>query len=376
MPSGVGAAISGFLGGAIDTIMKGIWAAAVGLLRGAFQLADGMTTTHFVSASGDIDPASPIATVWPVLRWLSLLIAVGLFFVQLTSTMLRGGRGSVRLVTGPLGYAVATAVTAGGIGLLFAAGDGLAAVVLQAGLRADGFVGVLDSPSAQAMFGPAPTIEPPDPDRAARGAEAASQFDATARAVTLGLIALFGVLPAGIGFLLEMVFRLVVFLVLVASAPIAAAGLLADATASSFWRMLRWAVAAAVMKPALALILVLGVNALSTPTGLAGLLAGVGLLLVSLFAPFTLYRLLAFVDPGTNAGAATRSWLASARSGSSGAGAVAVAVAVASRRPRTRPGSTVRPGPDRAPGRLGWAVPGPRGWARPPVGPSRGWVPP
>ena len=67
------------------------------------------------------------------------------------------------------------------------------------------------------------------------------------------------------------------------------------------------------MKPALALILVLGVNALSTPTGLAGLLAGVGLLLVALFAPFTIYRLLAFVDPGTNAGAATRSWLAGTR---------------------------------------------------------------
>ena len=125
-------------------------------------------------------------------------------------------------------------------------------------------------------------------------------------------------LPAAIGFLLESVFRLVVFLVLVGSAPIAAAGLLADATAGSFWRMVRWAVAGAVMKPALALVLVLGVNALSTPTGLAGLLAGVGLLLVALLAPFTIYRLLAFVDPGTNAGAATRSWLAHTRSGGSG----------------------------------------------------------
>ena len=77
MPSGVvGAAISGFLGGAIDTIMKGIWAAAVGLLRGAFQLADGMTTTHFVVRHRTADDRrtrpSPIATVWPVLRWLSL----------------------------------------------------------------------------------------------------------------------------------------------------------------------------------------------------------------------------------------------------------------------------------------------------------------
>ena len=60
------------------------------------------------------------------------------------------------------------------------------------------------------------------------------------------------------------------------------------------------------MKPALALVLVVGVNVLSAPTGVAGLIAGAGVLLVALFAPFTVYRLLAFVDPGTNAGAAAR----------------------------------------------------------------------
>ena len=80
-------------------------------------------------------------------------------------------------------------MTAGGIGLLFAAGDGLAAVLLQAGLRADGFVGVLDSPTRRRpCSGPPPPSSRSGrtPDRAARGAEAASQFDATARAVTLG----------------------------------------------------------------------------------------------------------------------------------------------------------------------------------------------
>ena len=60
------------------------------------------------------------------------------------------------------------------------------------------------------------------------------------------------------------------------------------------------------MKPALALVLVVGVNVLSAPSGVAGLIAGAGVLLVALFGPFTVYRLLAFVDPGTNAGAAAR----------------------------------------------------------------------
>ena len=75
------------------------------------------------------------------------------------------------------------------------------------------------------------------------------------------------------------------------------------------------------MKPALALVLVVGVNVLSAPTGVAGLIAGAGVLLVALFAPFTVYRLLAFVDPGTNAGAAARANFSRlSQRGSSGGG--------------------------------------------------------
>jgi hypothetical protein len=155
-----------------------------------------------------------------------------LFFVQLTATMLRSGRGLFRLVTGPFAYAVAVAMTAGGITLLFAAADAMTTLLLQQGLRADWFVGVLDSDAARAVFSPAPTLDPVDPDRAARGAEATSQFDATARSVSLGVVALVGVIPASFGFALESVFRLAAFLLLVATAPISAAGLLSDATAA------------------------------------------------------------------------------------------------------------------------------------------------
>ena len=365
----IGAQLSSLLGSVIDTIMTGIWVAAVGMLRGAFQLVDTFTTVDFVGVDtvtvgidGAARPLSPLGAVWPVLRWLSLAIAVGLFFVQLAATMLRGGRGLFRLVTGPFAYAVAVAMTAGGITLLFAAADGLTTVLLQQGLRADGFVGVLDSDAAQAVFSPAPTLDPVDPGPGRpRGAEATSQFDATARAVTLGVVALVGVIPASFGFALESVFRLAAFLVLVATSPISAAGLLSDATAAWYWRGLRWAVAAAVMKPALALVLVVGVNVLSAPTGVAGLIAGAGVLLVALFAPFTVYRLLAFVDPGTNAGAAARanfSRLSQRGSSDGGQGeagsAVAAAVAAAGPRRRTRPGSTP---PAPAAGQAGPPVP-------------------
>jgi hypothetical protein len=56
--------------------------------------------------------------------------------------------------------------------------------------------------------------------------------------------------------------------------------------------------AAVLMKPALALVLVVGVNMLSGPTGVGGLFAGSGVLLISLFCPLALFRLLAFVERG------------------------------------------------------------------------------
>ena len=220
------------VGGVIDTIMKGIWAASVWLLRSVFQLVDSFTTLNFVSVDGGIDPTSPIATIWPLMRWVSLVIATGLFFLQLATTMLRGGRGMFRLATGPLAYAIAVGMTAGGIGLLFAAGDGLTTMMLDQGLKADGFVGVLDSPAAAKFFIPAPNLDAPtgplDPvspqARAESAGALASQLDATTRAVVLGIVAVFAVIPAGLGFLLENIFRLAVFAVLVATSPITAAG--------------------------------------------------------------------------------------------------------------------------------------------------------
>ena len=149
------------VGGVIDTIMKGIWAASVWLLRSVFELVDSFTTLNFVSVDGGIDPTSPIATIWPLMRWVSLVIATGLFFLQLATTMLRGGRGMFRLATGPLAYAIAVGMTASGIGLLFAAGDGLTTMMLDQGLEADGFAGVLDSPAAAKFFIPAPTLDAP-----------------------------------------------------------------------------------------------------------------------------------------------------------------------------------------------------------------------
>ena len=130
---------------------------------------------------------------------------------------------------------------------LVGAAEGLTVLLLQRGLAAENFRTVLDHPNLGLTDSPALD----------------SSIDATARAVLLGMVALFGVLPAALGFLLQMLFRQAVILVLIATVPITAAGLLANTTASWFWRWLRWMLAAILMKPALALVLVVGVNMLS-----------------------------------------------------------------------------------------------------------------
>jgi len=292
---GVEATLNSFPASIIDQIMKAVWAAAMWLLRTAFELVDGVggfrDGSAIADAAGKPSPASPFFAVWPTLLWIGGAVAVGLFLWQLTVTMIRGGAGFWRLASGPVAFSVATALTLGAVAALVGAAEGLTVLLLQRGLAADNFRTILDHPNLG--FSDSPALDSP--------------IDATARAVLLGMIAMFGVLPAALGFLLQVLFRQAVILVLVATVPITAAGLVANTTATWFWRSLRWMLAAILMKPALALVLVIGVNMLSAPTGFGGLLAGTGVLLISLFCPLVLFRLLAFVELGVGAGARTGS---------------------------------------------------------------------
>ncbi len=291
--------LTSFAAALIDQIMKAIWAAAMWLLRSAFALMDSIggfrDGSTLVDATGRPSPAAPYYALWPTLVWIGGAVAVGLFLWQLTLTMIRGGAGFWRVASGPAAYGVATALTLGGVAALVGAAEGLTTLLLQRGLAADNFRTILDHPNL--AFSDSPALD--------------SSLDATARAVLLGMIALFGVVPAAIGFLLQMLFRQAVIVVLIATVPITAAGLLANTTASWFWRSMRWMLAAILMKPALALVLVIGVNMLSGPaSGIGGLLAGAGVLLISLFCPLVLFRLLAFVETGIGADGSARFGLA------------------------------------------------------------------
>lgn len=274
-----GDAVMSGLSSIFEATMRGIWEASLAVLRAAFGLAD-----RFSVFIVDIQ-TGPISLLWPLSLWISGILAVGLFFWQLTMTSLRGGRGFVRLATGSMQYGIALLVSVGLVGGFLAAADALTRGILTGGLKAENFGDALNATSFT--------------DAAADGI----------KAVVLGLCAVFGVLPAALGYVLEMLFREAAIYVLVASVPIVAAGLLAGVSAGWFWKTCRWLLATIAMKPVLALTLALGVAISGGSQGLSGLLAGVGVLLISLFVPFVLFRLFAFVDPNTEAGAGFRNQL-------------------------------------------------------------------
>jgi hypothetical protein len=275
----LGDQLTTMVGGAFEAVMTGIWEASLGLLRTAFGLAD-QFSVFSVSIS-----VGPLKTVWPMMLWISGLLALGLFSWQLIMTNLRGGRGFLRLVSGPVQYGIALAVTVGMVAAFLTAVDGLTEGILSSGLASRNFTDALTHTSFS--------------DAAGNGV----------KAVMLGICAIVGVLPAALGYVLEMLFREAAIYVLVCTVPLVAAGLLAGVSAAWFWKTVRWLLASIAMKPALALALVIGVGIVGGAQGVAGLLAGIGVLVISLLAPLVLFRLFAFVDPHSDTGGAFREFL-------------------------------------------------------------------
>ncbi|HET6285792.1 MAG TPA: hypothetical protein VFG15_03445 [Amycolatopsis sp.] len=291
----LGDGVKGMIASAFEAAMQAVWEASLAVLRGAFLLADEFSTFTVDTRSG------PVSILWPMMLWISGVLALGMFFWQLIVTSLRGGRGFMRLVSGPVQYGLALTVTVGMVAALLAAVDGLTAGILEYGLHAENFTDALSSTTF-------------DANSTVNGVEA----------IVLGICAFVGVIPAGIGYVLEMLFLQAAVYVLVGTVPVTAAGLLANVSAPWFWRTCRMMLACIFMEPVLALTLVLGVATAGGSQGLSGLLAGVGVLLISLFCPFVLFRLFAFVDPNTDAGAAFRGALSNVGLDSYGANNPAV----------------------------------------------------
>ena len=314
-----------------SSMMMGIWSGAMWLLKTAFSLLDSFTPN--VS-----DP--DLAKLYGVTLWSSLAIALIVAFGQIGLAVLRGdGRGFGTLAAGVVQYGVVVACWIGVCAGLITAASGLTKGILHTLLGVDSFSGY------------------------AAGDGFVDTVSGTVQAATLGLCALFVLIPAAFGHIIIMLVRSVALLILTATMPIAAAGALSEGSKSWMWKSIRWFLACTLMEPLLALVLGLGTqfawagmpdgdaqrsSAADGVTNLAGSsLAGsstaenigmsvVGsvILLVACFTPLVLFRLLAFVDPGTASGASFRSTmdanggvagLLKGRSAGSGGGAGSVA---------------------------------------------------
>ena len=137
-------------------------------------------------------------------------------------------------------------------------------------------------------------------------------------ATVLGLLGLLMWLAA-IGHLLVILARDAALMVLVATGPIAAAGLVNEGTRAWFWKAFRWFHVAAFTP--LLVVIVTGVGmkfATGAASGKAGsmessvgtALPAIVLICIAVVCPVALFKLLAFVDPGTASGASMRAGLA------------------------------------------------------------------
>jgi hypothetical protein len=280
---------------ALDAAGEKVWNVAESLLAGVFAVMDR-------DASPSVDPRTgPLAGVLPITLWVGAAVLLLAAFLQLGKSMAAGGRGFGTLVVGLAQYALVTTAGMGFLGVLIAASDGLATGLLAGGAHVDSFGALAGRTSLTAQ--------------AAQGAGG----------VAMGIVALICVIPAALGLLLESLIRHAAILVLGATMPILAAGLVFEATTRWFWTGLRWMVALLLLTPAIALVTVIGLqaaagavggigNARGAASSVVSLAVGGVTMLVALLCPLALFKLLAFLDPNTVAGGAVRGFFSGAGS--------------------------------------------------------------
>lgn len=284
----LGGEASKAVGDVWQAAMTGLWSAALWLLQLAFQVIDQFTTPD-LSASG------PMGSVLPTTLWIGAAVAVLMMFIQLTVTLIRrDGQSLGRVFLGIAQFGAAWIAYLGVAGGLVAAAAGLEKGILSATLHVNSFSGINLSASWP------------------------RNVNDVVLATVLGVLSLLLVMPAAFFYLIIMFVREAALILLVATAPISAAGLLADASKVWFWKSLRWFIACLLISPTAALVLGIGVQVSNgvvsgegDKTAAAAGMAVVGCIMIAIGAccPLVLFRLLAFVDPSTASGAALRqSW--------------------------------------------------------------------
>lgn len=272
-------------------LMLMIWGAGLWVLRLELRIMDAFLTP-------DLSADGPMGGAYPITAWIGMCLATIMLAVQIGTALLRrDGASLARIAVGAAQYIV---VMSSFVVLAVAVVDGCSAMSRA---LMDSMLGVTSWADWSPFTGDY-TFE--------------SLTDAAAATVlaVLGCVLWF----AGIGHILVMLTRDVALIVLVATAPIAAAGLVSDVGRGWFWKALRWFAAASFSAPLVVLVLGIGVQIATTAvtevTGddvlrqIATVIGGVVTICVACVAPLALFRLLAFVDPSTSSGAAMRAGFA------------------------------------------------------------------
>jgi hypothetical protein len=255
----------------LSALMRQLWQACSDVLVAAFGLLDDTSTWTTSSIS-----SGPFASIWSTSIRASVGLAVGVFCWQLLRTALVG-HSALEVVTSMLRYGLGFTLTAGTVSSLLAASDRTAHLILVHGLQAASFQAAYQPPAHNAMTGTEPIV--------------------------LGLVGLYGLLPAALGYAVVVIARQVMILVVIAAAPVIALGLTTRRAAGASWTALCWMLTAIGLKPLLAVVLTIGFTPLAQAHGVITALAVAAVLWVGLGSVWTLHTLLNnLISPATPSG--------------------------------------------------------------------------
>lgn len=275
----------------IDKIAAAAWGFVGEILGGLFRLI-GQAGTPKIA----YDPRGATGEIYPYLLYLGLALAVLMALGQAAWTAIKGVHSFLRLAIGMAQYMVAWGAALGMLQIIAGANDAIANGMIKIGFDGKGWSAV--------------------------GSETTFMGQAVQDITGLGLLvlSLCFILPFAFALLLEVCIRYGGIQLIAATFPLLISGLLNEKFTSWFWKGLRWVLALIFMTSALALAMCLGYGMARAagsggiaPDGSSAILVamvGVAALGLALLAPMAMFKLFAFVDPNTPAGARTHGMLA------------------------------------------------------------------
>ena len=270
-------------------LMMAVWSGGLWVLKVVLELENALLVP-------DITANGPARQVYGLTAWIAVSLVVVMLMIQLgIAAVRRDGKSLGQVLVGAAQFVVVWSCwIVYGVAVITACGE-----ITKALMRP------LFGVDSIAEWEPLGWLAPED------------ITDATV-ATVLGMLG--GLLwLAGIAHLLVLLTRAGALIVLSVTTPISAAGLLSEVGRSWFWKSFRWFHAAAFTPVVMTLMMGIGIQLAGAvafdadggaQAAVGSALPAVGMILMSAVAPLALFKLLAFVDPGTNSGAAGRAGMA------------------------------------------------------------------